>query len=646
MRKWLENQFIDMVMYVPFIMAFGAGLYFTLPDEPRTAFVIITIVVLVIARILLRRTIILRAGMIFLFGFCYAMAYTHLLNTPILPHTVRDTTINASVINIDYATDRPKILLRTSNTEIGINKFGTTNVRVSAIQNLSLPNVGDKIIAHTSLFRPTPAYAPDTFDYARWAYFHKISATGYITDYSVVQHTNTTDINSMREYLHNKTNSVLADGLVLGYKNALSDTDKIIWTTAGVGHIWAISGFHMALVGGWLFIMFLGFFRLISPISKRVPAPHMAMASASVGMLGYMMISGASVSTIRAFLLSLFVAIAFIIGRTALSLRNLCLVFCVIFLINPYYVMQAGFQLSFAAVFGLIWFWREINPRMPHNKITRTICIAILTTSIATLFTAPFIMAHFNTLPLYGLLGNLIILPIFSVAIMPLVLIGVICACFGWHWPLDIAQPIYNFTFRIAKHVADIPGANVTIPYIPNAALIIITIGLLCLVLLRPVRSYVQYSIFSVCTILFSVIVFTYPRPVFMTTSDNELVAFADNGSIKFNKTRASNHFFAFSTWKQMCNISPNTPNIRYKHDKGVYTFNTPRFNLVYIQKFVPLQKNISQLCEDNNIDYIVSYFRINSQKCNHKILRGGFVIYPSGHIKYIPTKRWWHIQH
>ena len=92
-------------------------------------------------------------------------------------------------------------------------------------------------------------------------------------------------------------------------------------------------------------------------------------------------------------------------------------------MLNPHFVMQPGFQLSFAAIFGLIWLWNEVKPRMPHNKILKVIYTASLTSIVATIFTAPFVIAHFYSLPIYGLIGNLILLPIFSVAIMPLVIL-------------------------------------------------------------------------------------------------------------------------------------------------------------------------------------------------------------------------------
>ena len=134
--------------------------------------------------------------------------------------------------------------------------------------------------------------------------------------------------------------------------------------------------------------------------------------------------------------------------------------------------------------------------------------------------------------------------------------------------------------------------------------------------------------------------VYMTPKPVFYSTYDNELVGFVDNtGNITFNKSRASNHYFTFDTWKQMNNEETQTKNIRLKHDNGVYRHD----NIVYIQKFVPLMKNIKKLCDDNSVDYIVSYFDIHSQKCKNKILKGGFVIYPNNSVKLTPSKRKWH---
>ena len=117
------------------------------------------------------------------------------------------------------------------------------------------------------------------------------------------------------------------------------------------------------------------------------------------------------------------------------------------------------------------------------------------------------------------------------------------------------------------------------------------------------------------------------------------IIPIAIDGKLEFNKSRASNHYFAFDTWKKINGEQTNTPNPRRKHKGGVYRYG----DIAYVQKFVPLMKNISAMCADDDVRYIVSYFDIKSKSCAHKIMSGGFVIYPGGRVKYIQQNRRWH---
>ena len=282
-------------------MAFGAALYFSLSYEPIIPYAIILSGALFAIMIWSRVPYILRAVATFMFGFVYACAYTHAIDTPQINSTMRDTNIVGNVYKIDFANDKSRIYI---NTDDGMH------VRVSLGENLGAPNVGDKISATATLFRPAAAYAPATFDYARWAYFNGIGATGYISDYRIITPTDNTSINSIRDALHRRSDSFLVDSLVLGYKNAVPKDDGKIWTATGIGHVWSISGFHMTLVGGWIFAIFFLIFRSIPYITRRIPARIPAIICAWMGLLGYLFISGLDVATIRAFLMTSLVFMA------------------------------------------------------------------------------------------------------------------------------------------------------------------------------------------------------------------------------------------------------------------------------------------------------------------------------------------------
>ena len=643
MKDFLENQSDNLFLWVPFLMAFGGGMYFNIPWNPNIIIIILGIVTAIILLFCLHNRGV-RAFALFLFGFCYSAIFTQIINTPQIPRDLHNLDVCGTVEHIDYTNNKSRIYIKLDASDIHAGD-GTAIVRVSASSSIPPPNVGDKIRAKIGLFRPNGPDGPETFDYARWAYFNGLSANGYMNDYDVIAHASGHGIATLRNSLHKSANSFLADTLVLGYKNAVPKSDSSTWTATGVGHVWSISGFHITLVSAWLFAIFYLLFRAIAPITRRIPARIPALICAWIGLMFYLFLSGCDVATVRAFLMATLVFMAFIFGRNAISVRNVCVAFCIIFLINPHYVMQPGFQLSFAAIFGLVWLWNDVRPKMPNNKILKVIYTAILTSVVATIFTTPFVIAHFYSMPIYGLIGNLVLLPVFSVAIMPMVMLGIFTApLFGWSLPLDVAEKIYQFTLGIATKISSMPMTTITMPHITNVALGTIIIGFLCLMFIRPIRIKINWIL---CAVFFAIgitIICTTQPPVFYVTHDHELAAFVGpDNKLEFTKSRASNHYFTFDTWKHINGEDAGTKNIRRAPVDGVWVYKTQKFTLAYIQKFVPLMRNIEKLCNDDDIDYIVSFFDVQSKQCNHKILRGGFVIYPNGKIKYLVNSRPWH---
>lgn len=633
MGKVLDFQRKNLFLWATMIMAFGAALYFSLPYEPNVPYATILSAALFAIMIWSHVPIVIRAIAVFMFGFIYACAYTHIIDTPQIISTMRDTNIVGNVYKIDFANDKSRLYINTDDN---------MRIRVSIGDNIPTPNVGDKISATATLFRPAAAYAPATFDYARWAYFNKLSATGYISDYDVIIPAQSKTINSIRDTLHKRADSFLVDSLVLGYKNSVPKDDNKIWTATGIGHVWSISGFHMTLVGGWLFAIFFLIFRSIPYITRRIPARIPAIICSWAGLLGYLFISGLDVATLRAFLMTTLVFVAFIFGRVAFSMRNICLAFCLIFLINPHYVMQPGFQLSFSAVFGLIWFWGDVPyvKRSRRQKILRAIYVTIMTSIIATVFTAPFVAAHFYALPIYGLVGNLILLPIFSFAIMPLVMFGV---C-GVEIATNLAHGIYDWTINIATWIAQLPLSTISIPHISNVAMVLFILGLTSIIFIRTTRWRENYIIGILCICIGITIVTTQPHPAFMSTYDNKLVAFRRaDGQISFNMKSASDHYFAFDTFLQISGNPTDTTRHKHKCSRGVCEFKSDKFTLMYTQRFMPLMKNLHNWCMDDSVDYIVSYLDVDAPKCEHKILRDAFIIYDNGRIDYVRSNRRWH---
>ena len=637
MRDWFKKQ--SLFLWAPISLAFGMALYFSLFSEPDIITLVVVFLTGILSGIFLRKFPIIVLISFFAIGFGYAGIYTHSKTVKSLPHDIHGINISGTITGLDYANGKTRIYLQTE-------KFG--NVRVSTESN-TLFHIGDKISGNGGLFKPKPADIPNGFDFARWAYFDNITGTGYIKDINIT-YTPKSDVYDIRNNIKNLANSFLVDSLVLGYKHALPDGHREVWTTNGVAHIWSISGYHMTLVAGWLFIIFFLIFRSVPYIVRRIPARIPALVCSWLGLVAYFLLSGASVATMRAFIMATLIIIAFILGRSAISLRTVVVTFVTILAINPSYVMHVGFQLSFAAVFGIVWLWRDIHPIMPKSKPIKYIYGAFLTTVIATIFTAPFIISHFGNFPIYGIIGNLIFLPIFSFIIMPIIFVGTVCATIGINAPLLLAHNIYNYAFKIAENIANITRPNTTIGIIPNIAIVMIIIGLGCLVFIKNNDKF-RYVItrhinIVLCAIFCSVgiiICITTQRPIFYISSNHNLIAAVIDGKLKFNKTHDSSNFFAFDTWKKSNGETPGTENELLPKESGVYKIQYTDFDIVYIQSFVSLSKNISAICSDKNVKYFASYFDINAEKCHATIIHNGAVIYRNKTIKYIPFNRWWH---
>ncbi len=607
------------------MMAFGAVIYFNLPFEPNIIFpFLIAALFGLISFFYWNKSAAFSFICLICFGFFYSAGFTHYLDTPRIKYTLRNTEISGTVSNIDHTDGKPRIFIETMR--------GT--VRVSS--DIGVPNIGDTVTAIATLYPPNLPSAPETFDYSRWAYFNGLSATGYITEFEITKKSEIQNLDVLRNNLHNRADSFLADTLVLGYKNAVPKSDASIWTATGINHVWSISGFHMTLVGGWLFAMFYFLFRGIAPLTRNIPARFPALICAGAGLLFYLFLSGNDIATIRAFSMTILLFAGFILGRYVSPMRSVSFAFIFLFLLNPHYITQAGFQLSFAAIYGLVWWFgrpTEFKKRGPVARLGNIIKIAAETSIIATIFTAPFVTYHFYSLPIYGLIGNMILLPIFSFIIMPLVLLGTIFPAL-----LPYAHDVYNWSLGIAQHIAALPHSVVQMPHVSGAALLMIIFGFLCLILVRARRAHIILFFVFVAAGITTIIL--EPRPIFYSTHDSELVGFVgDDNKLVFNKARASNHYFAFETWRQLNFEVPTDTNTRFKCVDGVCDFG----KIVYIQKYVPLAKNIVRLCADKNVEFIVSYFDVTAPNCHARVLNGGFVIYENGDVRHTIINRKWH---
>ena len=223
-------------------------------------------------------------------------------------------------------------------------------------------------------------------------------------------------LDSIYEEILPKKHAGIVSAILLGDKAELDADTKSLYQKNGIAHILAISGLHVSLLG-------MGLFALI----RKCGSPLIPAAAATMLILVfYGCLTEFSVSTQRAVGMLVIAMFARILGRTYDSRSACALCGLVILFVNPLQLYQAGFQLSFAAAFGISYFGRELE-QMKLNKgktIGEKLKVSLLSGLTTQLITAPIVLNCFYELPVYSVFLNLPVIGLLSAVVFLSILSG------------------------------------------------------------------------------------------------------------------------------------------------------------------------------------------------------------------------------
>lgn len=327
-------------------------------------------------------------------------------------------------------------------------------------------NVGDKIYGLCDIF---PIRGPKTyygFDFKKYCYLQKIVAMGKIIRIDKIQKQAPSFLNRVRlliqeriyKVMDPKTGSI-ACALTIGDRSAIPMDFKTGFSNTGLSHILAISGLHMSIIIGFIFILFrkaLAFTRLADKMDTRKIT---AVLSIIVGFF-YLAISGWGVPAKRALLMACVFMGGLFLNRQAFSIRTLSLCAFIILLSDPLCILSLSFALSFAAVFGLITFCPlslfPYKTQKYWQKLVYGILCIFQSTCAANLATAPFLIASFYQISLHSFWTNLLAIPLTTFLIMPLGFISILI-------PWDFLLHLWEFTIKGLIFLATTPtGGTLT----------------------------------------------------------------------------------------------------------------------------------------------------------------------------------------
>ena len=233
--------------------------------------------------------------------------------------------------------------------------------------------------------------------------------------------------------------------MVLGDKSNLDEEIKELYQENSISHLLAISGLHISLVGGAIYL----FLKKLK-ISFKFP-----LITAGIILILYGTFTGFSVSTTRAVIMMCIFFLSFLIGKSYDLPSGLALAAIVIISINHRVIYQSGFQLSFLAVIGIFYIMPELtyifNVQSLNTKGIKKLAYVILSSVICSvsinLATLPVILINFYEISLLGIVLNIIVIPLMSVLVVTGLIGGFTALIFemAGRFILGIAYYILNF---------------------------------------------------------------------------------------------------------------------------------------------------------------------------------------------------------
>lgn len=457
---------------LPLVFAFGlctgAAWYVTQWTEPKLhhLFIVFAVALITYLRIIRRMVLppMLIALSIFVIGAAggalAGKAATLRVSHPVITQAMGPVMVEGWVEDVQPAKRGVRLRLNVHAIDGVETRALPRHLRVTHTTRLQVE--AGRFVRCWAVLRPPPGpIIRGDYPFDRQAYYEGLGAVGYVQGRCrggalgqprrLLDKTSLWVAKQRRQLAHYVDNVAgeraggFAAALASGDRSFMDARDQDALRGAGLAHLLAISGLHMGIVGGLIYVMVWRGLALIEPLALRISVRKPAAAAALLASLTYLIISGASVSTQRAFIMAAVFFGAILFDRAALSMRSLSIAMILVVLIAPWSVLTPGFQMSFAATGALIATYEawQRQRRAAGQAASRGAMFWIkslaVTSLVSSLATIPFALYHFDRFAGLGLIANLLAMPIISLISAPLAGLAMVLAPFGLSaWPLRL----------------------------------------------------------------------------------------------------------------------------------------------------------------------------------------------------------------
>lgn len=409
------------------------------------------------------------------------------------------------------------------------------------------------------LMPPASPMLPGAYDFARAAWFQGLAATGTMVGPLTViaPAPGSGGIAALQRTLADHVRGQvsgspgeIAAAFASGDRGGIAAADEAAMRDSGLTHLLSISGLHVSAVIGAAYLLALRLLALWPALALRVRLPVVAAATGALAGVGYTLLTGAEVPTVRSCVAALLVLGALALGRDALSLRMVALAAGFVLLLWPESAIGPSFQMSFAAVLAIVALAgcepvkAFLAPREEPGwaRAGRRVVMLFVTGVVIELALMPIVLFHFHRAGIYGALANVVAIPLVTFIAMPLIALGLLLDTLGLGAPVwwCVARAL-EVLLAIAHFTASQAGAVRLMPQIGGLTVALFAVGGLWLALWRGrVRlaglvPVVAASIMAAATPIPDVLVAGDGRQVGITLEDPEgnprLLALRDSRS-------------------------------------------------------------------------------------------------------------------
>lgn len=495
LERWLETEREQLALWAPVGLGLGIATWFLLPDRNGwLGFCCLSLALVFIGTWLpagarLRRMVI-AGGLLACIGCILVWGKAVLVGEPPLARPVfAQVRGEVRAVNEMPAQQMVRVLLRPEGDP---TLPSTIRVNIAAKDVPRGLGEGALIGVRARLMPPAPASVPGGYDFARRAYFLGIGATGKALRPIAVLRPATAAPSLRARLLTHIRGQIdgppagIAVALATGDQGSIAEADAEAMRRSGLAHLLSISGLHVtALIGAVIFLL-LRVMALSRRAALGLPLMMIAAAGGALAGIGYTLLTGAEVPTVRSCVAALLVLGGLAMGRDAITLRLVAAGALVVLTLWPDALVGPSFQMSFAAVVALVALGEHARFRAfvaardegAGRRFGRALFALLATGFAVELVLAPIALFHFHKAGLLGAFANLIAIPLTTFVVMPLEALALLLDIVG------LGAPAWWLTARaldlllfVAHGVAASPMAVMLAPAMPGWAFGAIVLG-------------------------------------------------------------------------------------------------------------------------------------------------------------------------